>query len=109
MEVFPVSDTLFGVIGRVGAGAQAGSAGCARTGLWPLGGKRMKKILVAMMLGLFFTTTLPLRADDGAAAAPAAAPAKPAKKHKAKAHKKSHKKSKKASSAAAAPADGASK
>jgi hypothetical protein len=92
-------------IGWVGDWAQAGSAGRARTGLAPLGGKRMKKFLVAVMLGLFFTTTLPLRADDGAAAAPAAAPAKPAKHHKAKAHKKSHKKSKKS----AAPADGAAK
>ena len=104
MVLFPGDDTLFGEIGWVGDGAQAGPAGCARTGRKPLGGTRMKKILVAVMLGLFFTTTMPLRADE--AAAPAAAPAK-AKHHKKAAHKKA-KKHKKAA-AEGAPAEGAAK
>ena len=48
----------------------------------------MKKMLIALLLGLFVSAALPLRADDGATAAPAAAPAPEhhAEKHHAKKH-----------------------
>lgn len=53
----------------------------------------MKKVLIALLLGLFVSAALPLRADDGAMAAPAAAPAPEhhaEKHHRVKHHAMKH-------------------